>query len=100
MERGGTCCAAEALETRRIDPRDFDRSENFHASLKRNDRDMEGMISCTFVTHSKPIRIRRLDHQAGMHRLYATTLHALLRCAQFSIHSALASLTQASVGRV
>ena len=52
---------AKALETRRIDLRDFDRSENFHTSLKRNDRDMEGMISCTFVTHSQPIRIRRLE---------------------------------------
>ena len=61
LERGGICCVAKALETRRIDLRDFDRSENFHTSLKRNDRDMEGMISCTVVTHSQPIRIRRLE---------------------------------------
>jgi hypothetical protein len=47
------CCVVEALKKRRVDPRDFERWNNFRSSLKQT---IDFWKVCFLPLHSQPIK--------------------------------------------
>ena len=78
---------AKVLELRRVDASDLDRWENFQASLKETIESWKvwSLLPLLHIPISQNTLVR-MSHQMAIPKLYAATIHALLRFAQSSIY--------------
>lgn len=81
--------ATEALEARRVDPRDIERWKNYCASLEQTIDSWEVQYGFLLLCHALLNRSNlpfRMNYQVVMPKPYAVTMHARLRFVHSHFH--------------
>jgi hypothetical protein len=92
--------ATEALETRRVDPRDIERWKIYCASLEQTIDSWEvqyGFLLLRYALLNRSNPPFRMSYQVVMSKPYAVTMHARLRFAHSRFHFGI-SLDKLCVG--